>query len=145
MSNDSSGVIAPSLRHCQTAIRTPRKPYRIPGVRTRFASTATGFRTWPSRKDTRFNRWPFARNQHMKFDELLRGFSEVSSAIANGPIVPTVTPAEIRSHLDSRYDFTTPLSLEAVVADVEQMLQKWQVQVTHPRYMGLYNPSVTPA
>jgi aromatic-L-amino-acid decarboxylase len=81
----------------------------------------------------------------MEFDELLRGFSEVSSAIANGPIVPTVTPAEIRGHLDSRYDFTTPLSLESVVADVEQMLRKWQVQVTHPRYMGLYNPSVTPA
>ena len=23
------------------------------------------------------------------------------------------------------------------------MLGKWQVQVTHPRYFGLYNPSVT--
>jgi glutamate/tyrosine decarboxylase-like PLP-dependent enzyme len=29
------------------------------------------------------------------------------------------------------------------VADVEQMLRKWQVQVTHPRYFGLFNPSVT--
>ena len=28
-------------------------------------------------------------------------------------------------------------------ADVEQMLRKWQVQVTHPRYFGLFNPSVT--
>jgi len=33
--------------------------------------------------------------------------------------------------------------LDDVVADVEQMLRKWQVQVTHPRYFGLYNPSVT--
>jgi len=81
----------------------------------------------------------------MEFDQLLRGFSEVNSAIADGPIVPTVTPAEIRGHLDSRYDFSEPLGLEAVVADVEQMLRTWQVHVTHPRYMGLYNPSVTPA
>ena len=30
-------------------------------------------------------------------------------------------------------------------ADVEQMLRKWQVHVTHPRYFGLFNPSVTVA
>ena len=81
----------------------------------------------------------------MDFDQLLQSFSEASSAIASGPIVPAVTPAEIRGHLDSRYDFTKPLGLKAVVADVERMLQTWQVHVTHPRYMGLYNPSVTAA
>ena len=81
----------------------------------------------------------------MDFDELLRGFSEVSAAIAKGPVVSTVTAAEIRGHLDSQYDFRQPLGLDAIVADVEQMLRTWQVQVTHPRYMGLYNPSVTPA
>jgi glutamate/tyrosine decarboxylase-like PLP-dependent enzyme len=35
------------------------------------------------------------------------------------------------------------MPLDEVVADVEQMLRNWQVQVTHPRYFGLYNPSVT--
>jgi glutamate/tyrosine decarboxylase-like PLP-dependent enzyme len=35
------------------------------------------------------------------------------------------------------------MPLEDVVADVEGMLRKWQVQVTHPRYFGLSNPSVT--
>ncbi len=35
------------------------------------------------------------------------------------------------------------MPLDEVVADVEQMLRKWQVQVTHPRYFGLFNPSVT--
>ena len=35
------------------------------------------------------------------------------------------------------------MALDEVIADVEQMLRKWQVQVTHPRYFGLYNPSVT--
>jgi glutamate/tyrosine decarboxylase-like PLP-dependent enzyme len=33
--------------------------------------------------------------------------------------------------------------LDDVVADVERMLRTWQVQVTHPRYFGLFNPSVT--
>ncbi len=35
------------------------------------------------------------------------------------------------------------MALDEVVADVEQMLRTWQVQVTHPRYFGLFNPSVT--
>src|SRR5207245_10174053 len=52
---------------------------------------------------------------------------------------------EIRSHLISRYDFRTPLALGDVIADTEQMLRTWHVQVTHPRYFGLFNPSVTAA
>jgi glutamate/tyrosine decarboxylase-like PLP-dependent enzyme len=54
-----------------------------------------------------------------------------------------VTPEEIRSYLTSRYDFRKTMALEEVIADVEKMLQTWQVQVTHPRYFGLFNPSVT--
>jgi glutamate/tyrosine decarboxylase-like PLP-dependent enzyme len=65
--------------------------------------------------------------------------------IAHGPIVPDVTPQEIRSYLGSRYDFTKPTALDDVTADVERMMRQWQVQVTHPRYFGLFNPSVTVA
>jgi len=67
----------------------------------------------------------------------------VQSCIASGPIVPNVTPEEIRNYLTSRYDFKNTVPLDEVVADVEQMLRTWQVQVTHPRYFGLFNPSVT--
>ncbi len=59
------------------------------------------------------------------------------------PSFPTVTAEEIRAYLASRYDFKQPNLLEDVVADTEGMLRKWQVQVTHPRYFGLFNPSVT--
>jgi glutamate/tyrosine decarboxylase-like PLP-dependent enzyme len=69
----------------------------------------------------------------------------IESRIADGPIVPTVGVQEIRSHLNSRYDFTQAIPLEDVVADTERMLSEWQVQVTHPRYLGLFNPSVTDA
>src|SRR6266550_2882631 len=63
--------------------------------------------------------------------------------IASGPIVPDVAPEEIRRYLGSLYDFTKPMALDEIVADVERMLRVWQVQVTHPRYFGLFNPSVT--
>jgi len=70
-------------------------------------------------------------------------FEKAKAAIDNGPIYPSVTAVEIRDYLASRYDFRNGLPLEEVAADVEEMLRRWQVQVTHPRYFGLYNPSVT--
>ena len=66
-------------------------------------------------------------------------------AVALGPIVPDVAPSEIRGHLETRYDFAAPVPIGDVVADVERMMRTWHVQVTHPRYFGLFNPSVTPA
>jgi len=79
----------------------------------------------------------------MAFDELRSIVAKLEADIARGPIVPMVTPEEIRGYLASRYDFTKPLALDDVGADVERMLRTWQVQVTHPRYFGLFNPSVT--
>jgi glutamate/tyrosine decarboxylase-like PLP-dependent enzyme len=79
----------------------------------------------------------------MAFDEVGHAFAKLQCDLANGPIVPNVTPEEIRTYLASRYDFTKPVALDDVIADVERMLRTWQVQVTHPRYFGLFNPSVT--
>jgi aromatic-L-amino-acid decarboxylase len=79
----------------------------------------------------------------MIINEIRHDFTQLQSDIANGPILPKVTAEEIRTYLASRYDFTRTLSLEDVIADVEEMLRTWQVQVTHPRYFGLFNPSVT--
>jgi glutamate/tyrosine decarboxylase-like PLP-dependent enzyme len=76
------------------------------------------------------------------FDDLRSMAAKLECDIENGPIVPSVTPEQIRDHL-SRYDFTEPVPLEEVGADVEQMMREWHVQVTHPRYLGLFNPSVT--
>src|SRR2546426_5112593 len=79
----------------------------------------------------------------MAFDQIQRVVAALESDIASGPIVPHVAPHEIRSYLSSRYAFTEPMRLDDVTADVERMMRKWQVQVTHPRYFGLFNPSVT--
>lgn len=79
----------------------------------------------------------------MLIEDIQSDFTRVQAEIQQGPIVPNVTAEEIRSHLKSHYDFSHATSLDEVVADVERMLQTWQVQVTHPRYFGLFNPSVT--
>jgi len=79
----------------------------------------------------------------MSIAELRSVVTKLEHDIANGPIVPNVAPHEIRRWLASRYDFTRPMGLDDVTADVEQMMRTWQVQVTHPRYFGLFNPSVT--
>jgi glutamate/tyrosine decarboxylase-like PLP-dependent enzyme len=76
-------------------------------------------------------------------DAMRDKFAHVQSEIAAGPILPRVSAEEIRSYLTSRYDFTKPMVLEEVITDIEEMLRTWHVQVTHPRYFGLFNPSVT--
>jgi aromatic-L-amino-acid decarboxylase len=79
----------------------------------------------------------------MLIDEIRSDFAQLQSDIADGPILPTVTAEEVRGYLASHYDFHQTQPLEDVIADVEKMLRTWQVQVTHPRYFGLFNPSVT--
>src|SRR5215467_15930861 len=79
----------------------------------------------------------------MQFEQLQHEFERVQADIADGPILPSVTVEEIRSHLASRYHFQKELPLDEVVQDAERMLRTWQVQVTHPRYLGLFNPAVT--
>src|ERR1700761_5476057 len=82
---------------------------------------------------------------NMAFEEVRAAAARLESEIARGPVVPAVTQEEIRQYLTARYDFSKPLALDQVIGDVEQMLRKWQVHVTHPRYFGLFNPSVTVA
>jgi glutamate/tyrosine decarboxylase-like PLP-dependent enzyme len=79
----------------------------------------------------------------MSIDGLTSVVAALERDIAAGPIVPAVTPHEIRGYLQARYDFTRPMALDEVIADVEDMMRTWQVHVTHPRYFGLFNPSVT--
>ena len=81
----------------------------------------------------------------MLFDQLQSAVAKLESDIANGPIVSNVTPEEIRGYLTSRYDFQKTVSLNELISDLERMFHTWQVQVTHPRYFGLFNPSVTVA
>src|SRR5271163_2237683 len=79
----------------------------------------------------------------MQIEQLQHEYERVQTDLAAGPILPSVTVGEIRSHLAGRYHFQKELPLDEVVQDAERMLRAWQVQVTHPRYLGLFNPAVT--
>ena len=79
----------------------------------------------------------------MLIDQLQHEFERVRADLAAGPIVPSVAVEEIRGYLTDRYQFQKELPLDEVVRDAERMLRTWQVQVTHPRYLGLFNPAVT--
>ena len=81
----------------------------------------------------------------MLTDAIHGAFTSIEETIRNGPIYPSVSPEEIRQHLHARYSFAHGASLDEISADVEDMLRRWQVHVTHPRYFGLFNPSVTVA
>ncbi len=69
-------------------------------------------------------------------------FERLQDELPSGPVYPDVTPETVRDYLASRYDFQKAQDLSVVAADVEQMMRTWQVQITHPRYFGLFNPSV---
>src|SRR3974377_313119 len=79
----------------------------------------------------------------MQIEQLQHEFERVQPHLADAPTPPSVTVDEIRSHLGGRYHFQRERPLDEVVQDAERMLRTWQVQVTHPRYLGLFNPAVT--
>jgi glutamate/tyrosine decarboxylase-like PLP-dependent enzyme len=70
---------------------------------------------------------------------------QVADHVAAGPLTPAVEAEEIRRHLADQFRLSTPMPLDDVVDDVVGMLDRWTVQVSHPRYFGLFNPSVTTA
>ncbi len=61
------------------------------------------------------------------------------------PVTPRLDPAQIRQRLSERYDFTRPVELSELLPAVADLLRAGIVHVTHPRYFGLFNPSVTAA
>jgi glutamate/tyrosine decarboxylase-like PLP-dependent enzyme len=79
---------------------------------------------------------------HSMIESVRSAVERLNSEIAAGAVLPQVTPCQIRERL-SRYHFGKPMPLAEICSDVEWMLRNWQVQVTHPRYFGLFNPSVT--
>jgi glutamate/tyrosine decarboxylase-like PLP-dependent enzyme len=79
----------------------------------------------------------------MFIDLIRHEFESTQALIDSGQIWTNVTPKEIRDHLAAWYDFNRAIPLEDLTADVEEMLRHWQVQITHPRYFGLFNPSTT--
>ena len=98
------------------------------------------------------HRQPFADALEPEADGLVDSLArvagvaeQIAARVAAGPVTTAVTAEEVREHLAASFDLSSPLPLPTVVHQVMDMLDRWTVQVTHPRYFGLFNPSVTPA
>ncbi len=75
-------------------------------------------------------------------DALAREIGRVQTGQAVTTTGKAVTAAEVRAHL-RRYDFASPVPLDDLFEDVARMLREWNVQMNHPRYLGLFNPNTT--
>jgi glutamate/tyrosine decarboxylase-like PLP-dependent enzyme len=58
------------------------------------------------------------------------------------PVASPTTRNELRSGLRERYDLEAPVPLDTLVAELTRLLRAHAVHVVHPRYFGLFNPSV---
>ena len=79
------------------------------------------------------------------YKEAIAEIEALYDNISDLKILRKVAPPEITGHLAQKYDFRKPVNLSQLLRDVTEMLQKWNIQVTHPRYFGYFNPSVRPA
>src|SRR5258708_14290992 len=77
--------------------------------------------------------------------QLIQEIENFPREIRNVRVSPQVSPEEIRAELESRYSFDTPVPLETLTEEMRRLLRAWTVHVTHPRYFGLFNPSVRQA
>ncbi len=75
-------------------------------------------------------------------EALTREIERVHSGEAPAAVGKSVRAADVRAHL-SRYDFAGPVPLPDLFADVTRMMREWNLQMNHPRYMGLFNPNTT--
>jgi aromatic-L-amino-acid decarboxylase len=74
-------------------------------------------------------------------EKLAREIERFEAEVADLPVAPTVSPDEIRETL-ARFDFADPVPLDRLTSDVADLLRRWSLHVNHPRYFGLFNPTV---
>lgn len=78
------------------------------------------------------------------WDLVLREVERLPREIRDLPVGTSTTAREMRAEL-AGYDFREPLPLAEATADLVRLLRERSVHVTHPRYFGLFNPSVREA
>lgn len=59
-------------------------------------------------------------------------------------VLPAADPNQLRARIARTYDFQSPIDAGSLLDDVGDLLANGLVHVTHPRYFGLFNPSVRP-
>ncbi len=80
----------------------------------------------------------------LRWRSVVRATTRWAERLRELPVTPSLSRAEIVDRL-RRYDFAAPVELEAVAQDLEGLLAHGAVHSGHPRYFGLFNPTVRAA
>jgi glutamate/tyrosine decarboxylase-like PLP-dependent enzyme len=64
------------------------------------------------------------------------------SRMAEGPVSCEADPADVRAEVERAFDLSRPMPAHQALRAAARLLESHTVQVTHPRYLGLFNPSV---
>jgi aromatic-L-amino-acid/L-tryptophan decarboxylase len=73
-------------------------------------------------------------------EHLTRALSDALERVAQGPVVPTLDMDAFRREL-ADFDFGAPRRLDVLLAWTIAQLEHGTVHMTHPRYLGLFNPA----
>ena len=72
-------------------------------------------------------------------DHLTRALAEAAERVLRGPVMPDIDMTELRRDL-ATFDFAKPRPIEALIDWAIDRLEHGTVHMTHPRYLGLFNP-----
>lgn len=79
------------------------------------------------------------------YEWLLQELQSFPEDVANLAVTPQVQPDEIRRHLSDTFQLESGMPLPEALGSVSKMMRRWLTHVTHPRYFGYFNPTVTDA
>ncbi|MGH9139929.1 MAG: pyridoxal phosphate-dependent decarboxylase family protein, partial [Vicinamibacterales bacterium] len=71
-----------------------------------------------------------------------REVDDFVGSIREVPVAMPAAPDVVRQDIASRFNFAAPIPLDALTRAVSALLRQYAVHTTHPRYFGLFNPSV---
>lgn len=86
--------------------------------------------------------FPTAADRARQDDALTRSLAEAHEHVLHGAVAPTLDHDEFRRAL-AGFDFTASRPLGDVLAWVIVQMEHGVTHVTHPRYLGLFNPAPT--
>lgn len=96
---------------------------------------------------------PLPRLTHMSdlsnlaplLERLAAEVDRVYDHIRELPVTPRVSVPDLRAQVARMFDFEQAREATAVFDDAVGLLREYSLQVTHPRYFGLFNPAVLPS
>lgn len=86
--------------------------------------------------------FPAAGERKRAGERLERALTESRARIRQGPVTPRPDIPEFEGEL-VRFDFARPGDLDEIIDWTVDTLERGLVHVTHPRYLGLFNPAPT--